>query len=66
MSWGELTCEHLENKITRPCTPTRQTCNNGCPHYKLKHNTDGEACWCDPEKIEYKNGNKVIIHREQQ
>ncbi len=66
MSWGELTCGHLDNVIGRPCTPKWQTCNKQCQHYKLKHYTNGEDCWCEPEKITMNNGNKVILHREEQ
>lgn len=66
MSWGELTCEWLTEYENRPCNPTMQTCNKFCDNYRLKHNTDGVDCWCDPEIIEFENGNKVIIHQEEQ
>lgn len=66
MSWGELTCEHLDNVIARPCVPTWQTCNQQCKHYKLKHDTNGQDCWREPEKVTMDNGNKVILHRGEQ
>ena len=35
------------------------------PKPELQHDTDSEDCWCEPQIIVYENGNKVIIHQEE-
>ena len=35
-----------------------------CKYNKRTCNTDSEECWCNPKIEEYPNGNKLIIHNE--
>jgi len=37
-------------------------CN--CDKYP-EHNTNSDECWCEPEIIVMENGNKVIVHNEE-
>ena len=30
-----------------------------------EHDTNSENCWCEPEIIVMENGNKVIVHQEE-
>lgn len=64
MSWGEITCASYGECTLENISAV--TCNKQCHYYRLKHNTENESCWCEPDKIVMENGNKVIVHREEQ
>lgn len=61
MTWGEIHCDNYLGCVNKDS----ESCGMGCSEFKLAHDTDSEYCWCEPEIIEYDNGNKVIIHREE-
>jgi hypothetical protein len=64
MSWGELTCGWITNAINRPCTPTMQTCNKKCTHYKIAKDLICPQCGNGPLRLSGKKSLALPTNRK--